>query len=287
VEWRDRLTAGVAESLSPTIVASGPPITSTGGHHWSMGGEVEGADQLRAAVRERAARRVDVVKIVASGGNLTPGTDVIACQFALDELRLVVEEAHDAGLPVTAHAHALPAVEQAIDAGVDGIEHCSCMTTSGIQMPEELLESVAEHGFAVCPTLGKLGDAGLSRHVAALTQRTGMSWEARVAQVGRMQRAGVVVVSGVDAGISDAKPHGILAEAVADLVAGGISTADALASATSVAALACGLGKRKGRLRAGYDADLLLVDGDPIAQVASLGHVEAVMVRGQWVDIGT
>jgi len=77
---------------------------------------------------------------------------------------------------------------------------------------------------------------------------------------------------------------GSLAAAVADLVAGGVSTADALASATSVAARACGLGERKGRLRTGYDADLVLVEGDPTVDIGSLRHVAAVMVRGKWVD---
>ena len=71
-----------------------------------MGGEVAGEEALRAAVRERAERRVDIVKVMASGGNMTPGTDVAACQFTLDELRCVVEESHGLGLPVTAHAHA-------------------------------------------------------------------------------------------------------------------------------------------------------------------------------------
>ncbi len=72
----------------PTIVASGPPITSPGGHCWHMGGEATGPDQLRQAVRERAERHVDVVKVMASGGNTTPDTDVMACQFTLEELRV-------------------------------------------------------------------------------------------------------------------------------------------------------------------------------------------------------
>jgi imidazolonepropionase-like amidohydrolase len=284
VELRDRISSEGGRSLSPTILASGPPITSPGGHCWSMGGEAQGPDQLRAAVRERAERRVDVVKIMASGGHLTPTTDVMTCQFSLEELRLVVEEAHASGLPVTAHAHGLPAVEQAVEAGVDGIEHCSCLTPSGIHMPESLLESLAARRIAVCPTLGMHGDHAPPPHIAALMQRTGVTWEARLARVAHMHRAGVVMVSGVDAGIGEVKPHGSLAGAVADLVAGGVSSVDALASATSVAAAACGLGVRKGRLRTGYDADLVLVEGDPTVDIAALGHVAAVMVGGKWVD---
>jgi len=78
-----------------------------------MGGEAAGADQLRAAVRERAERGVDVIKIMTSGGFATTGTQMMLCQFTLEEVRVVVGEAHAAGLPVTAHAHGLPAVHMA------------------------------------------------------------------------------------------------------------------------------------------------------------------------------
>jgi imidazolonepropionase-like amidohydrolase len=93
------------------------------------------------------------------------------------------------------------------------------------------------------------------------------------------------LVSGGDSGVSVGKPHGILPAAVADLVAGGVSSAAAIASATSIAAEVCGLGQRKGYLRSGYDADLLVVDGDPLADIAALGQVSAVMVRGEMVGV--
>src|SRR6266498_751333 len=187
--WRDRMAAdGVTGS--PTIVASGPPITSPAGHCWQMGGEAHDAEELRKAVRERADRRADIVKVMASGGATTPGTDVLACQFQLDELRLVVEEAHALGLPVTAHAHGLPAVRQAISAGVDGIEHCSCLTASGMEVSDELLEALAARQIQVCPTLGKTGDAAPPPALAEIIARSGMTWEARLAVVGRMHRPG-------------------------------------------------------------------------------------------------
>jgi imidazolonepropionase-like amidohydrolase len=282
LEWRDRMAAdGVTGS--PTIVASGPPITSPAGHCWQMGGEAHDAEELREAVRERADRRTDIVKVMASGGATTPGTDVLACQFQLDELRLVVEEAHALGLPVTAHAHGLPAVRQAISAGVDGIEHCGCLTASGMEVSDELLEALADRQIQVCPTLGRTGDAAPPPALAEIMARSGMTWEARLAIVGRMHRAGVQVVCGADAGIGSGKPHGILPEAVIDLVSAGLPPAAALASATSVAARACGLGERKGRLRAGYDADLLLVDGDPLTDITALRRVSTVVAGGSRV----
>jgi imidazolonepropionase-like amidohydrolase len=112
----------------PWIVASGPPITTPGGHCGYLGGEVSGSDEIVVAVRERVERRVDVVKVMASGGMVTTGSDVFNPQFSIEELRLLVEQAHAAGLPVTAHAHAAAAVDQAVDVGVEGIEYASYVT---------------------------------------------------------------------------------------------------------------------------------------------------------------
>lgn len=291
--WRDRQRQGGVDFACPTIVASGPPITSRGGHCWSMGGDVDGRDELVAAVKERAERGVDVIKIMASGGLTTLGTDVLACQFTFDEMCLVVEEGHRVGLPVIAHAHGLPAVEQAVKAGVDGIEHCTCVTDAGIQMSEELLQSLAARRIVVCPTLGRSAEWSLPpeasqseqvRQARRFVERTGITPEIRRVQVGRMHQAGVRLVSGADAGIGAFKPHGVLPMAIADFVGGGIPTTDALASATAWAADACGLADRKGRLRPSYDADLVVIDGDPFTDISSLGHVLQVIVHGERAD---
>lgn len=269
--------------IEPTILASGPPITSPRGHCWYLGGEVQGTASLRAAIRERAQRRVDVVKIMVSGGVLTAGTDVTRCQFATDDLRVLIDEAHAAGLLVTAHAHGLAAVEQAVVAGADGIEHCNCVTPAGMGAPDDLLDRLAESGIAVCPTLmARLARVARSPTESAFTQRFGITEGSVRTHVGRMHRAGVRIIAGTDGGIATAKPHGIVHTGISGLAASGLSAAEALASATSLAAQACGLGTSKGRLRPGYDADLLLVGGDPLSDLAALTHPTAVMVRGQW-----
>jgi imidazolonepropionase-like amidohydrolase len=281
VARRDR-AAGGGKPI-PTIVASGPPITSVRGHCWQMGGEAQGMAALRAAIRERVERRVDVVKIMVSGGVFTAGTDVMACQFLDDDLRLLVDEAHAAGLPVTAHAHGLPAVEQAVEAGVDGIEHCNCVTPTGAHIHDSLLQRLAEREIAVCPTiLATNTDVRPPATVLAFSQRFGLTPEAARSHIGRMHQAGTRIVTGTDGGIAAAKPHGILYAAISGLVDSGVYAAQALAAATSIAAQVCGLGSRKGRLRAGYDADLLLVDGDPLSDTATLARPAAVMVRGRW-----
>jgi imidazolonepropionase-like amidohydrolase len=252
-----------------------------------MGGEASGVDSLRRAVRDRAERGADLVKIMTSGGVLTPGTDLAACQFTLDELRAVVDEAHRLGLPVTAHAHALTAVEQCVAAGVDGIEHCSCIGESGMHTPPELGAALAAAGIAVCPTLGHdlTVLAALPPALVAVAERSGATIAQRLAQVGELHRAGVTLISGADSGINPVKSHGILPRAVVELVTAGVPPTAALASATGQAARACGLADRTGRLRAGLDADLLIVDGDPTTDITAIGNVRAVVSRGRIVDV--
>jgi imidazolonepropionase-like amidohydrolase len=285
VERRDRQRADGA--VEPRIVASGPPVTVPGGHCHYLGGETTGRDGLRAAVRERVERRVDVVKVMASGGVNTPGTDVMLTQFSDDELRLLVDEAHAAGLPLTAHAHGTPSVRQALSAGADGIEHCSCMTETSFGDPdEELLAALGRSAVVVCPTLG----VDRSRQptppppLQQLLSRFGITIEEMLAvrqrHVARLRAAGVRIVSGVDAGIQPGKAHGTLPHAVTELIHAGFPLDEALATATSLAADACGLGDATGRLRPGRDADLLVVDGDLSSDFSALHRPVSVRRRG-------
>jgi imidazolonepropionase-like amidohydrolase len=279
VERRDRTRPDMAP-IAPTILASGPPITTMSGHCASWGGEADGMAGLSEAVATRAERGVDVVKIMASGGVNTFETDPSRSQFTEEELRLVVDKAHQAGLPVTAHAHAREAVERSIAAGVDGIEHCTCLTSDGPRMDDQLLDLLASRGVFVCPTLGRIPSSVIPPGVAERFRAIGLEPGEHAKRIGRAHRAGVKIVTGMDAGIAPGKCHGSLAYSIAALVDGGVSTSDAIASATSEAAAALGLGKRKGWLRSGYDADLIVVDGDPVSDVSALTRVLAVFVGG-------
>ena len=285
VARRDRQRGAAA--TEPRIVASGPPLTTPSGHCHYLGGEVRGPDGIRAAVRERAGREVDVVKVMASGGVNTPGTDVTRTQFTDGELRLLVEVSHAAGLPVTAHAHGTASVRQALSAGVDGIEHCSCMTETRFgDADDALLDGLAAGGVVVCPTLGidRSGQAAPPAPLLALLDRLGVTVEqmlaGRLRFVARLREAGVRLVSGADSGIGPGKAHGTLPLAVAELVESGCPVAEALATATSLAVDACGLGGTTGRLRAGREADLLVVDGNLEQDVTALRRVVSVRRGG-------
>ncbi|MCW6007598.1 amidohydrolase family protein [Micromonospora sp. CPCC 205371] len=251
----------------PQVLAAGPPITTTGGHCWFLGGEADGVEGIRAAVRERAERGVDVIKIMATGGELTPGSRADTAQYGPSELRAAVDEAHRRGLPVTAHAHAAGTIIDAVAAGVDMIEHCSYATP-------DVVDTLRAAGTVVSVTVG--ADPGVPyppRLVTLLVEYFQM--------VARLRGAGVPVVCGSDAGIREAKPHGVLPYGVAALVErSGFSPAEALRAATSLAAEACGVGTHKGRVAPGYDADLLAVDGNPLTDITSLTRVRAVFRAG-------
>lgn len=281
---RDRGAAGL-----PRIVASGPPVTTPGGHCHFLGGVAATEDELRSAVVERHERGADVVKVMADGGFLTPGTDMVGAQYAATALRAVVETAHDRGLPVLAHAHSVTAIEAALAAGVDGIEHFTGVTEEGALLSDDLLARTAAAGVVVDPTMGN--DMSLvptmpppPPQVVAIMERMGTDmltfFAQRYADLRRMRQHGVRVVPGVDAGAMPLKAHGNAWLAVLDLVTAGWSLEEALAAGTSGAADACGLGAVAGQLRPGFSADFLVVDGDLQATPSALGRPLAVVVRG-------
>ena len=276
---RDHLALTLRETATgplPTIVAAGPPITSEGGHCHFLGGGVRGVDGIRAAVREHAARGVDVIKVMASGGGMTPGTDVATRQFSPDELRALVDEAHRHGLPVTAHAHALDAIVDAAAAGVDGLEHCTFISGDRVVAPDEVVAAIVRQRIAVGATVGL---APCSVPAAPPPELMRILPQA-LAALARLVREGAVVVAGTDAGIAPVKPHGVLPYGLEQLTTLGMSNAEALRAGTRTAAQVCGLGDRKGRVAPGYDADLLAVDGDPLTEIAALRRPVAVLAAG-------
>lgn len=257
----------------PTILAAGPPITSPGGHCHFLGGETT---DVVAAVREHALRGVDVIKIMASGGNLTPGSVPESSQFGLPELRAAVEEAHRLGLPVTAHAHGEQAIRDALAAGVDGLEHVSFMTADGVDpVPDDVLKTLVADGVVVGLTLGVRPVEGLAPPPAIVSRMAMFAANAR-----QLYDGGVTVIAGTDAGLAPIKPPDALRWAVTQLPQLGMSAAEALRTATVTAAAACGLGDRKGRIAPGFDADILAVEGNPLEDLQALHLLKAVYVRG-------
>ncbi len=270
VTLRDWFRAG--DEIGPEIVAAGPPITVTGGHCHFMGGEADGELEVRRAVRARVKAGADTIKIMATGGHMTPGTNPGLPQYSVDELSAAVHEAHRLGRQVAAHAHGPAGIVAAVDARVDDIEHCSFRVARGREPDARLIDRIAEQRINVCPTVGALPSEGAS----ALA-------ESFLPILEQMHRAGVRLIGGTDAGISPSKPHDVLPRGIAFLAQAGLTHAEALVAATSLAAEACGVADRKGAIQPGKDADLLVVDGDPTRDLSALLAVRAVYRAGQRV----
>ena len=271
---RDWFAAG--EDPGPRIVASGPPITSRNGHCWFLGGEVDGAEGIRAAVRERAARGVDVIKLMASGGNMTPTVGPHESQFGREEIGVALDAAHAVGLPLAVHAHGAGAVLDALDAGVDSIEHCTFFSAEGVEAAPDVLSRLAASDCVVSMTAAVV--PGGQAPYPAIVQRLA----AILSNHTTLYRQGARLVCSSDAGVGPNKPHDVLPHGVTNFLPMlGMTEAEAIDNVTRFAAEVCGLGDRTGTLEVGKDADVLVVGGDPIADLRALHDVRAVFARGR------
>jgi imidazolonepropionase-like amidohydrolase len=267
VELRDAVAAGLVDG--PSLLVAGAPITTTGGHCWFMGGEADGELAVRRAVRERVKAGCDWIKVMATGGNMTPGTNTLAPQFTIEELRAALEEAHRLNRKVAAHAHGTAGIRVAVAAGVDVIEHCSFSGRGNVDRDDALIDAIARAGIVVSPTISvgyrRWTDDGLKQGRRELTQR--------------LFAAGCRVIASTDCGIPNV-PHEDLAgglEVLQEL--SGLPPLDVLKLATSRSAEILGLGDR-GRIVPGARADLIAVEGDPTVDLAALARVRLVVANG-------
>jgi len=220
---------------------------------------------------------------MASGGTLTPGTYQHLPQFTPELLRAAVDEAHRHGSRRPRTRTPSRRSRTGVAAGADGLEHVSFWTEDSVDAPAELIQLIADRRTIVGATLGMVPVPGMAPPPAVLARIPLM-----VANMRRMYEAGALIVVGTDAGIGPPKPHDVVRHAPAMLRQIGIGQAEALHMITSVAAGVIGLGHRKGRIAPGFDADILAVDGDPIADTAALHRIRTVYARGTAVpDAGT
>jgi imidazolonepropionase-like amidohydrolase len=258
----------------PQVLTSGPPLTVVNGHCWYLGGEAEGVEGVRAAVREHARRGVDVIKVMATGGELTVGTTPYLPSFGVAELRAAADEAHAAGLPITAHAHGTPGIVNAIEAGFDMIEHCSFMSEEGATADDAVIAMLVQRNVTVVSTLGAQPGFPARPRIEALMPQL-------VEVFRRIREAGVTLVCASDSGINPAKPHDTLPWAAEMFVnTNGATPLQALRAMTSIAARACRVDDRKGRVAPGYDADLFAVQGNPLEDILALTRPAAVFRLG-------
>ncbi len=265
---RDAIAAGLARG--PRMVVAARPVTVTGGHCWYMGGEADSEDELRRMVRTHHKRGADLIKVMSTGGFMTTGSAPWYAQFTRTQLAVIVEEAGRVDKPVAAHAHGLEGIRRAVEAGVTTLEHCSFVTeTNERRFDEPLAARIAERGIFVCPTV--------SVNAPYVAELTGIVVGEHLKA---MYEMGVRLIAGTDAGI-DNTPHHQYVGGLEYLVTLGFRPADVLAMATTEAAAALGVDAITGRLAPGFDADLIVVDGDPSTDIAALGKLRRVIARGR------
>lgn len=281
---RDAIHNGLLDG--PTIVACGPAITVTGGHCHFLGLEADNMDEVRKAVRHLCKQNVDFIKVMVSGGNMTPGSNSFIDQYDLDILRTITYEAHMRGKKVSGHVHSTRGIANAITAGFDTLEHCSFKDSSfrqDVAYSSELAERMKEHRIAVCPAMGKAyilppGEG------APLPDKIAM-WRdfqnSRFSTTEKMYQQGISIIAGTDAGCK----HSFFNEFVLTLEIMHskihMSVADVLLSATILGARALGIDDSYGSLSENKYADLIFVPGNPVSDLSELRNVHTVIRHGK------
>ncbi|HTO59573.1 MAG TPA: amidohydrolase family protein, partial [Pseudomonadales bacterium] len=216
----------------------------------------------------------DLIKVMATGGTMTKGTTPRDAQFDRETLAAIVALARERGYAVAAHCHGTAGIRYAAAAGVATIEHCSWVGENGwgADYDAEVAAELAARGIWVSPTV----NLGWKRH-----QGSGSDHEKRLlANFAAMRAAGVKLTASTDAGIPNVR-HADLAKTLPVFAhIAGFTNAEVLTSATADAARAIGLGTTTGRLARGYSADVLFVDGDPLADLGCLVAPAQVLARG-------
>jgi len=261
-------------AAGPRVIASGQALTITGGHGWNtFARQVDGPDGLRAAVREQIRARARSIKIVATGGVLTPGIPVDFAAFTPAEIEAAVEEAHSWGVPIAAHAIGRTGIDNCVRAGVDSIEH-------GAQMSQWAARRMKEQGIFQVPTISALlGIVDHPEDVPAYAVAKGKQILEMAHEVfARAVKTGVRHACGTDAGTPH-NPHGSAPREVIRMVEWGLAPLSALQAATANAAELLRL-PTTGTLERGMDADLVLWESDPLDDVSALLSPRLVMRGG-------
>jgi imidazolonepropionase-like amidohydrolase len=263
----------------PRVLAAGRVITMTGGHGYFIGREADGADAVRAATRAEIKEGAHFIKAMATGGVLTPGVTPTQTALQPDELAQVAREAHNSGRRAACHAIGNEGIKNAVRAGIDSIEHA-------YYLDDEALELIIDRGAYVVPTLlagHQIVTNGKAGKVPPwITEKSMASAEHHRESFAAAVKSGLKIAAGTDAG-TPFNPHGDLAAELKLMVDYGLRPADAVVAATRNAAENLGLLDDTGTVEVGKRADLILVDGDPTADITCLSRVSHVVSNGTTV----
>lgn len=266
----------------PRIVGAGLAICMIGGHARFIGREVSGTEQVRQVVIQQITAGAGVIKVIASGGILTPGTSPDTAQMTMEELSAAVDQAREAGRKVAAHAHGASGMKNAIQAGVHSIEHATLLN-------DETGALMKRYGVYMVPTLSALATTAACRPScgipeSALAKAKAMTKQHQ-ASFKQAHQSGIRIAMGTDAG-TPFNYHGDNAQELERMVAFGMTPMEAILASTASAARLIGIERTVGTIRKGKDADLVVLKGDPLKQIELLrdrSRILGVMKAGQFV----
>ncbi len=268
---RDEILAGTI--AGPRLICAGQPITSVKGHCHFWGGEAGDLADALTVLGRQVEHGVDLIKVMATGGQLTPDSQPIDAQFDAATLTEIVRTANSRQLTVAAHCHGTSGIRNAAVAGVTTIEHCSWVGQDGWAKNYEadVCEMIAARGIRVSPTV----NLGWKRRIGS------GAYEAQVrSNFAKMRAAGVALIASTDAGIPNVFHHDLPKALPVFAHFAGLGNVEVLRAATSECARAIGLGKVTGLIAPGYAADLVMFEQNPLEDLAVLETPAAIYARG-------
>ena len=269
---RDEIEAG--QTPGPRLLCAGQPITSVGGHCHFWGGEAANVDAALEVLARQVDKGSDLIKVMATGGSLTPNSTPADAQFDTETIRAIVQASADKGRHVAAHCHGTTGIVNAVNAGVRTVEHCSWVGPNGWgkNYDEVTVAAMAAQGTWVSPTIN-LGWARFRGNKPLETLRQ--------ENLARLRAAGVGLIASTDAGIPGVKHHDLPLALAEFAHFAALSPIETLRTATHDCAVALGIDNVTGRVASGLYADLLVVEGDPLADLAALTGPVEVFARGK------
>lgn len=258
LDLRDAVKRG--DFVAAEMIGSGRYVTMTGGHGWRRGRECDGPDECRKAAREQFRAGADLLKVMATGGVMTPGVEPGAAQLSMEEMAAAIEEAKKRGAKSATHAQGTQGIKNAILAGVDSIEH-------GIYLDDEAIEMMVERGVYLVPTLVapfyivENGiEAGIPKYAV---DKAHSVMEAHFDSFKRAVKAGVKIAMGTDSG-TPFNPHGSVVKELLFMQQGGMSAMEVIVAATYSSAELLDIHDNYGSIEEGKQADFLVLDKNPL-----------------------
>jgi imidazolonepropionase-like amidohydrolase len=259
----------------PRVLVAGQPLVITGGHEYKMGRECDGPDEVRKAAREQLRAGADLLKFMATGGLARiPEEHPDTVEFTEAELRAGIEEAHKHRKKTCAHAYATEGIKNAVRAGIDSIEH-------GVFLDEETVALMREHGTDLVPTMSGLYRVAEYYREAGNQEYCELIYD--IALRPQQRSFKLAVESGIRWGVGTDSAGEMVEEMELMQAAAGVSAMDCIVGATGRAAQILGMEEQFGTLAPGLAAEVIVVDGDPLAEVTALRRISSVIRAGRLV----